>query len=205
MIVVGLTGNVAAGKSTVRRLWSAAGVPVLDADQLAREAVAPGSAGLREVIDAFGPELRTAEGALDRGAMRARVFADPEARRRLEAILHPRISTLRDAWVQAQRRSGVPLAVVEIPLLFEAGQEGSVDRVVVVDAPESIRLRRLVDERGIPAAEGARIIAAQLDPAMKRERAHFVIDNAGSEAELAAAAAEVLHRLRREAGGEGPA
>ncbi|TVP42288.1 MAG: dephospho-CoA kinase [Gemmatimonadales bacterium] len=197
---VGLTGNVASGKSTVARRWAAAGVPVVSADDLAREAVAPGSAGLEAVVEAFGDAMLDSAGELDRPKLRAAVFADPEARARLEGILHPRIARLRSAWVTDRTREGHRLVVSEIPLLFEAGLEDAVDRIVLVDAPREERCRRLVEDRGLDPAQARQIIDAQLDPAAKRPRSHHVIDNDGSLAELEARADGVLADLRQEAG-----
>jgi dephospho-CoA kinase len=197
---VGLTGNVASGKSTVAGRWAAAGVPVVSADDLAREAVAPGSEGLEAVVEAFGDAVLDSAGELDRPRLRARVFADPEARARLEGILHPRIARLRSAWVADRVREGHRLVVSEIPLLFEAGLEDAVDRIVLVDAPRQERRRRLVEGRGLDADEADRIIDAQMDPAAKRPRSHHVIDNDGSLADLEARADRVLADLRQEAG-----
>lgn len=196
MIVVGLTGNVASGKSTVARLWAAAGVPVLSADELAREAVRRGSAGLAAVVEAFGPEVLDGAGELDRAAMRERVFRDADARQELEAILHPRIAHLREGWLAAQRDRGVPLVVNEIPLLFEAGLEETVDRIVLVDAPEAERLRRLVQDRGLDPGEARRMMESQSPAPGKRARAHHVIDNDGTPEALAGAATAVLEALR---------
>jgi len=196
MIEVGLTGNVAAGKSTVARVWAAAGVPVLDADALAREAVAPGSEGLAELVQAFGAEILTPAGELDRSRMRERVFRDPAARLRLEAILHPRIGALRRRWVEARREEGRDLVVSEVPLLFEAGLEEDFDIVVFIDAPEDERLRRLVQDRGIPEDEGRRIMESQGDPHEKRQRSDRVLTNDGSTEALETAALRLLAELR---------
>lgn len=200
LMQVGLTGNVASGKSTVARRWAEAGVPVVSADALARQVVEPGSEGLARVVETFGREVLTETGELDRARLRARVFADPGARARLEALLHPLIAGRREAWVVARRSEGHRLVVSEIPLLFEAGLEGAVDRIVLVDAPPAERLRRLVEDRGLEPAEARRILHAQMDPELKRARAHHVIENDGSLEELDARADAVLAHLRREAG-----
>lgn len=197
MIVVGLTGNVASGKSTVARLWAEAGVPVVSADDLAREVVRAGSEGLARVVEAFGPEVLDGDGALDRARMRDRVFRDPGARKRLEAILHPRIAALRDRWIAEQRVAGAPLVVTEIPLLYEAGLTGTVDCIVLVDAPEVVRLHRMVRDRGLPLEEARRIIDAQMPAAEKRRTAHHVIENEGTPEALEEAAAALLERLLR--------
>ncbi|HSG47816.1 MAG TPA: dephospho-CoA kinase [Longimicrobiales bacterium] len=195
MITVGLTGNVAAGKSAVARAWSQAGIPVLSADELARQAVAPGTPGLAEVVAAFGPHVLDSRGAMDRDRMRDRVFRDPEARARLEGIIHPRVREGRDRWLRERRGDGETLAVVEIPLLFEIGAQDQVDRVVVVDAPPEERLRRLVEIRGLDPDEARRVMASQMDPETKRAGAHHVVENGGDLDALRRRAALVLAAL----------
>ncbi len=194
---VALTGNVAAGKSAVSALWVAEGVPVVSADELARRAVEPGSSGLDAVRETFGQGVIASDGSLDRGALRSRVFGNEEARKRLEAIVHPRVWALREAWMRERREAGDPLVVAEIPLLFETGREADFDVVVLVDAPAEVRLGRLVETRGLAEDEARRIIAAQMDPAEKRRRADIVIDNAASLDALRARAAEVLDEVRQ--------
>lgn len=196
---VGLTGNVASGKSTVARVWADEGVPVLDADVLARQAVEPGSPGLREVAAAFGTEILHPDGTLDRGALRSTVFRDPVARGRLEAILHPRIAALRDRWMAEQRAAGSPLVVLEIPLLFEAGLEDTVDEIVLVDAPAEHRRARLEELRGLDPGEARRMMDAQMDPLLKRQRADHVLENAETVDRLRREALDLLGRLRARA------
>ncbi|MBM4184610.1 MAG: dephospho-CoA kinase [Gemmatimonadetes bacterium] len=203
MISVGLTGNVGSGKSTVAELWSAAGVPVVSADDLSREAVLPGTPGLAAVRAAFGDGVLGADGTLDRTRLRAVVFQDAQARARLEGILHPLIAELRARWIDERRRAGDPLVVSEVPLLFERGLERDFDVTVLVDAPEATRLERLVHQRGIDASEARRIMAAQMDPARKRAAADHVIDNGGSRDHLEQEAARVLASLRGQASGGG--
>jgi len=195
LISVALTGNAASGKSTVADLWRRAGVPVVGADDLARQVVEPGTPGLDALVAAFGRDVLADDGWLDRARLRARVLDDDEARRVLEAILHPRIQTARDRWMRARWAEGAPLVVSEIPLLFEIGAEGEFDAVVLVDAPEALRLRRLV-ERGLSEAEARSLMAAQMDASHKRARADFVIDNAGTREALAREAERVLRTLR---------
>lgn len=199
MIRVGLTGNVASGKSEVARAWAEAGVPVVSADELAREAVSPGSPGLREVVEAFGAEVLAPDGTLDRAGLRRRVFEDEEARRRLEGILHPRIAQLRKQWLRERAREEASVVVSEIPLLYESGLEGEFDVVVVVHAPREDRRRRLMERRGLSREEADRIMAAQGDPDEKRRRADHVLPNDGTLEELRARAAELLEKLRRTA------
>lgn len=200
MLSVALTGNVAAGKSAVAARWAEVGVPVISADQLAREAVVPGSTGLRAVTEAFGPDVLAVDGSLDRGRLRDVVFNDPTARQRLEDILHPMIWQLRDRWLNERRAEGASLVVSEIPLLFETGRTADFDAVVLIDAPVSLRRARLVSDRGIGGEEADRMIAAQLDPEAKRSASDFVVDNDGSREDLIEEADAVLAVLRERAG-----
>ncbi|SVB70026.1 uncharacterized protein METZ01_LOCUS222880, partial [marine metagenome] len=142
-VSVGLTGNIAAGKSTVAEIWADEGIPVLCSDELAREVVMPDSGGLKDVERAFGRNILNQDGSLDREALSALVFSEDEARRQLERILHPRIGVLRDRWMRKQLSSRSPLTVCEVPLLFETGLESEFDVSVFVDSSEEIRLARL--------------------------------------------------------------
>jgi dephospho-CoA kinase len=199
VLSVALTGNVASGKSAVAGIWREAGVPVVSADDLARKAVEPGSPGLAEIEAEFGPGIRAADGSLDRAELRSRVFGDEAARTRLEAILHPRIEDLRNEWLEARRGEGHALVVSEIPLLFEIGAEDRFDATVLVHAPAGERLRRMLASRELEEEEARRIMAAQMDPEAKRERADYVLDNDGSREELEGRARELLRRLRSRA------
>jgi dephospho-CoA kinase len=196
---VGLTGNVASGKSTVARVWAGMGVPVVSADELAREVVEPGTPGLAAVVEAFGSDVLAGDGLLDRAALRKRVFREPSERERLEAILHPRIRERRAGWEAARLAEGHRIVVSEIPLLFEADLASDFDRVVVVHASPDERRRRLVEERGLAPEEADRIMASQGDPEEKRRRADHVLMNEGSREELEAGAQRLMKRLRREA------
>jgi len=193
---VGLTGNAASGKSTVARMWAEAGVPVIDADQLAREAVAAGTAGLQAVVHAFGSEILAPDGSLDRGKLGKRVFANPRERRRLETLLHPRIAELRSDWIQARAQEGHPLVVSEIPLLYEVGMEGEFDQVVHVHVPREVSKSRLIRDRGLAPASADGVLEAQVDSETKVARADYVIENTGSRAELKARALDVLNQLQ---------
>lgn len=200
MLSVALTGNVASGKTAVADRWRTLGVPVVSADELARRAVVPGSEGLDRVVEAFGDEMLSAEGSLARDRLRALVFEDPAARRRLEEILHPIVWKLREEWLNDRRAEGASVVVSEIPLLFETGREGDFDAVVLVDAPAEIRRRRMVRDRGLEPSEAGRIIDAQMDAEQKRKRADFVIDNVGSLSDLEVMADRILAGLRGRAG-----
>jgi dephospho-CoA kinase len=179
---VGLTGGIASGKSTVAAILRELGAVVIDADRLARDVVAPGTPGLAAVVDAFGPDVLTADGALDRAALARRVFDDPEARRRLEGIVHPLVR--RAAAAEEEAAPDGVLVVHDIPLLVETGQAGSFDAVLVVDVPEELQLERMLADRGWSREEALSRIAAQAARTDRVAAATHLIDNTGSLAEL---------------------
>ena len=181
-----LTGNIASGKSTVASLLAAHGATIIDADRLAREAVAPGSAGLDAVVGRFGSQVLQADGTLDRVALRHRVFNDAAAREALNAIVHPAVRRLRDTAVQAAQARGDRIIISDIPLLFEVGLEHSFDGVIVVDAPPPERLARMVRDRGLSEADAQAMIDAQWPSERKRAGATWIVDNTGSRDALAA-------------------
>jgi dephospho-CoA kinase len=191
-LVVALTGGVAAGKSAVTRRFGALGVPVHDADVAAREVIAPGSEGLAEVVSAFGADVLDERGQLDRPSMRRRVFADPAARRRLEAIIHPRVR----AWLRERALTdSKPYCLLAIPLLAENIAEYRwVDRVLVVDVPESEQLARLIARDGVDETLARRMIEQQASRADRLALADDVIDNRGDESSLDQAVAELHQR-----------
>ncbi|HEX7051478.1 MAG TPA: dephospho-CoA kinase [Longimicrobiales bacterium] len=201
MLRVGLTGNIGAGKSSVARVWRRLGAPVIDADALARRAVEPGTPGFAAVVRAFGDAVLDAEGRLDRAALRRRVFSDPDARKRLEAIIHPEVARLREEAEARLRAAGATIVVHEIPLLFEVGMAEEFDVIVLVDAPAPLRLRRLARDRGLDEAEARRMIEAQMPAGEKRARADIIIDNTGSPEQLEARAEQVWRELERRSRG----
>jgi dephospho-CoA kinase len=177
MLVVGLTGNIGSGKSTVARLLEVRGVPVIDADVLARDAVAPGSPALAAIIARFGASVRAADGSLDRAALRKIVFANAADRAALDAIVHPVVKARRDALLERQRESGAAVVVCDIPLLFETGIEREFDVIILVDAPRDVRLTRIEHDRALSRDEALAMIDAQLPAEGKRARSSYVIDN----------------------------
>lgn len=184
MLRVGLTGGIGSGKSTVAALLARRGAVVVDADRIAREVVEPGTPGLAAVVEAFGDDVLAADGSLDRPALAAVVFADPEARARLDGIVHPLVR--RRA---AELLAGLPddaVVVNDVPLLVETGQAGGYDLVVVVETDPGIRVARLV-ERGLPEDDARARIAAQATDEQRRAVADVVVDNRGTPEELAAA------------------
>ena len=186
---VGLTGGDASGKSTVSAILAELGAVVIDADLIAREVVARGTPGLEAVVAEFGPELLTAEGDLDRPAMGALVFGDAEARKRLEAIIHPLVHA-RSAELEAEAGDHA-VVVHDIPLLAEVGRAGSFDAVVVVDAPADLQVSRMVDERGWTRADAESRIAAQATREDRLAIATHVIDNTGTLDDLRARVEEI--------------
>ena len=198
-LIVGLTGNIAAGKSTVAKRLRRLGATVIDADKLAREAVAAGSPALRRIIERWGPEVVTSEGALDRAALRRLVFHDHDQLEELNRILHPEVMRLRSDRIARARRRGDRVIVCEVPLLFERHLADQFDRIILVDAPRPLRLERIVQERKLDEAEALAMIAAQMPAELKRARADFVIDNTGDLTELDARVAELWAELTREA------
>ena len=185
MNLIGLTGGIASGKSAVARLLAAAGVPVVDADLLAREAVAPGTEGLRGVVARFGGSVLAPDGSLDRKALAAVVFADATARHDLNAIVHPAVAALAVERLEALRARGANIAVYEVPLLFESNLEGMMDATLLVAAPERLQLARLMARDGIDEPAARARMAAQLPLDDKRRRATAVVENDGTLEDLA--------------------
>jgi dephospho-CoA kinase len=194
VIRVGLTGGVASGKSTVSEILDELGAVVIDADVLAREVVAAGSEGLREVVDAFGPELLTAEGELDRPAMGAIVFSDPDKRKVLESIIHPRV---RERAAEIEATAGPSDVVVhDIPLLAETGQATGFDAVIVVDVPAEMQVGRMVELRGMTRDDAEARVAAQASREERLAIATHVVDNTGTLDDLRGRVTEVYRELR---------
>ncbi|MGH7408806.1 MAG: dephospho-CoA kinase [Candidatus Methylomirabilales bacterium] len=200
MLVVGLTGGIATGKSTAARMLEERGAAVLDADALVRELQVPGTEVHRAILAAFGQEILAPDGTLDREKLGARVFADPAARRALEAIVHPAVTAEIARRVEALRLGGrTRLCVLEAALLVEGGPRGIVDRVVVITAPEAEQVARLRVKAGLTEEEAWRRVRAQLPSAVKARRADSVLVNAGDLASLARQVAELADALLREA------
>jgi len=199
MLLIGLTGNIASGKSTVSRLLAARGATIIDADVLARRAVEVGTPAYDKILQRWGPDVLAPDGMLDRAALRERVFADLEELEELNHIVHPEVIRLRDQLVGEAHRRGDRMVVCDIPLLFENDLAGSFDRIVLVDAPRPMRLERLVRDRALHEAEAMKMIAAQMPAELKRARADYVIDNTGTLDELEARVGEVWRELEEDA------
>lgn len=200
LVRVALTGNIASGKSVVADVWRRSGAVIIDADDLARVAVEPGTRGLHRVTRKFGLHVLDAEGRLDRAALRREVFNSERKRRALEAILHPEIEQLRQQEERRAVEQGERLVVHAIPLLFEAGLDRRFDMIVLIDAPEAVRLERLVAGRGLDREEATAMLAAQAPSAGKRARADYVIDNDAGLDELTDRAEQVWAEIRARVG-----
>jgi dephospho-CoA kinase len=179
MLKIAITGGAGSGKSTVARMFAELGAEVLDADAAAREAVAVGQPAWQELRRLYGDDYFNPDGSLNRSKLAQRVFTDPEARRRLDGLIHPRVEAELQARGAELERRGVEVVLVEVPLLFETGREGAFDRVIVVAAPEAERIRRLRDRDGRGEAEIRGILAAQWPLNDKVARADYVVDNGG--------------------------
>jgi dephospho-CoA kinase len=180
MLHVGLTGNIASGKSTVADLFRRWGATIIDADLLAREAQRAGTPVFQAIVERFGPGVVRPGGELDRRALRARVMGEAAELAALNAIVHPEVRRRAAALVGEARRAGARIVVSDIPLLFETDDPERFDAVVLVDAPAEVRRERLMRHRGLNASEADGMMAAQLPAAAKRARSTYVIDNDGS-------------------------
>ena len=200
MLLVGLTGNIASGKSSVARLLAAHGATIVDADLLAREVVQPGQPALERIVALWGDEMLNPDGTLDRAALRQRVFGHQAELDALNEIVHPEVADLSGRRVDEARERGDPIVVYDVPLLFERKLTEQFDCIVLVDAPRPVRLERLVRDRELHEAEAMKMIAAQIPAELKRARADFVIDNVGTREELAAEVSRVWAALEREKG-----
>ena len=189
--VLGLTGGVGMGKSTAARLLKKAGLPVVDSDDLAREAVQPGTEGLAEIADGFGEGFLKADGSLDRDKMASTVFQDEAARKRLETIIHPRVRAAWENRIEQWREQKRPVGVVVIPLLFEVGLQDSFDAVLCVASTASTQRSRLRGRNWSDAQIAARI-AAQMDIAQKMDLADHVLWNEGTPEQLGEQLKEIL-------------
>lgn len=188
MTMIGLTGGIASGKSTAAQRLVEHGAVLIDADAVVRELQAPGGAAIAPMLEAFGPEILQADGSLDRPALGRHVFADPQARQRLNAIIHPLVRERSEQLVEQARAQRGPEAVIvrDIPLLVETGQAGQMDLVLVIEAPRAQRIRRMVQDRGMSAEDAAARIDAQASDEQRRAVADDVLVNDGTREQLLA-------------------
>src|SRR6266545_4141612 len=199
MLNVALTGNIAAGKSTVVELFTRWGATVIDADSLARDAQAPGGAVLAAIARRFGTDVLAQDGTLDRAALRAKVMGDDKALAALNAIVHPAVQQRRLELQRAASERGDAIVINDIPLLFEVLDPAQFDAVVLVDAPIVLRRTRLRTLRGLSNEDADRMIAAQMPAERKRPQSQYVIENAGTLADLEKEAQRVFAELRKRA------
>jgi dephospho-CoA kinase len=195
-LIVGVTGGIASGKSTVARAFAALGVPWVDADDVAREVVEPGEPALAEIAERFGVRILQADGSLNRRALREIVFAEPSERLWLESVTHPRIRERIIAHLERLQNEGAPYVLLVSPLLFESGQSEMVDRCLVIDVPESVQIARTASRDDVDERQARAIVAAQMPRSERLARADDVVDNSGSEEHLAAQVAELDRRYR---------
>src|SRR6266699_3415289 len=202
MIRIGLTGNIASGKSEVARMLADRGATVIDADVLAREAVRPETQALRDIVKRWGKDILKKDGSLDRKALRQIVFADQNELDALNRIVHPGVTRLRDREIAIAKERGDPIVVCVIPLLFERNIVEEFDAIILVDAPRPLRLERLVATRGLEGTEAMNMIVAQMPAELKRARADYVIENNGSLDKLERDVDALWSSLQRNAAGE---
>jgi dephospho-CoA kinase len=201
MLLVGLTGNIGSGKSTVAQMLSERGATIIDADVLARRAVELGTTAYAKIVARWGSSILAPDGHLDRAALRRVVFADHAQLEELNQIVHPEVERLRARLIEQAKRRGDRVVVCDIPLLFERHMTDRFDRIVLVDANRVIRLERLVKERGLRETEAMDMIAAQMPAELKRARADFIIENDGTFAQLERRVHDVWTALLQEEAG----
>jgi dephospho-CoA kinase len=201
MLLVGLTGNIGSGKSTVARMLSERGATIIDADVLARRAVELGTPAHTRIVARWGRAVVAPDGHLDRAALRRVVFADQAQLEELNEIVHPEVERLRERLVDEARARGDRIVVCDIPLLFEKGMADRFDRIVLVDAQRPIRLERLLQDRGLQTTEAMEIIAAQMPAELKRARADYIIENNGTLTQLERRVQDLWASLMRDTTG----
>ncbi|MBI5568785.1 MAG: dephospho-CoA kinase [Desulfomonile tiedjei] len=197
MLVVGLTGGIAAGKTTVSRLFEDLGVPVICADELAREAVEPGAPALADIRRVFGPTVIDDAGGLDRVGMAKVVFQDPAKRKILEEIVHPRVAEAKEKRLGELQRAGHRIVMVDVPLLYESGWDHLFDLVIVVYAPAQVQLERLMQRDHMPLEEARSRLDAQMPIEDKRKLADRVVDNSGTPEQTRAQVQRTWEELER--------
>ncbi|WP_442489857.1 dephospho-CoA kinase [Halomonas litopenaei] len=196
-MIIGLTGGIASGKSTVARLFGDLGARWVDADDIAREVVAPGEPALKAIVDRYGDAILTREGRLDRAALRALVFADEKERRWLEATTHPRVRERLVARLSLLRQQDAPYILLVSPLLFESGQVDMVQRTLVVDVPEALQIERTTERDDVDQAQAKAIVASQMGRDERLALADDVITNDGDLAALSGAVTALDATYRR--------
>ena len=199
MLLIGLTGNIASGKSQVAKMLAERGATLIDADELAREAVEPETQAMRDIVKRWGKDVLKDDGTLDRAALRQIVFADQNELDALNRIVHPGVTRLRDREIAIAKERGDQIVVCVIPLLFERNLVEEFDAIVLVDAPRPLRLERMVATRGIEETDAMNMIASQMPAELKRARADYVIENTGSLGDLERDVDALWSSLQRDA------
>jgi len=197
-LIIGLTGGIATGKSMVSSLLARHGSALVDADQIAREIVEPGRPALLAIVEAFGSEVLTKDGALDRKKLGEMVFADHEQRKKLEAILHPEIRELMKHRIEElEQRNPEQLIVADIPLLYESGLQSMFKEIIVVYVPRELQIQRLMSRDGLSVDLAEQRLLAQMPIEQKRELADWIIDNSGTSEQTENQVIAFLHRKER--------
>jgi len=197
-MIIGVTGGIASGKSTVARAFAALGAPWVDADDVAREVVEPGEPALQEIAARYSrARVLNEDGTLNRRALREIVFADPAERRWLESVTHPRIRARLTEHLARLEATGAPYVLLVSPLLFESGQSEMTDRTLVIDVPEALQIERTAARDDVDEAQARAIVAAQMPRAERLARADDVLDNGGSEAQMQRRVAELDNYYRQ--------
>jgi dephospho-CoA kinase len=194
--LVGLTGGIASGKSTVAKILKDLGAAIVDADALSREVVSPGHDGWNEIVDTFGREVLQADQTLDRQKLRTLIFNNPEARKKLEAIIHPRVRALAETRIREHGATGFAIVVYEVPLLFEGNLQQWLRPVILVACDVNVQRQRLQQRDGLDAAAAQKHIDAQMSLEEKRKLADYVIENDGSLADLENQVRAVLAKIK---------
>ncbi len=195
MKLVGLTGGIASGKSTVAKILERLGAAIVNADELAREVVEPGREAWKEIIAAFGPQVLQTDQSLDRQKLRTLIFNQPEARKRLESIIHPRVRALAEERIRQHAAAGYSVVIYEVPLLFEGNLQEWLRPVILVACDMETQTARLQERDHLTAADARKHIAAQMSLAEKRRRADYIIENNGSLEDLERQTQEILKKI----------
>lgn len=197
MKIIGLTGGIGSGKSTVARSLQKHGFPIVDADLIAREIVEPGQPALAELTKEFGEDILNADGSLDRGLLASRAFTNKDTTQRLNNITHPRINQRTQELFDEARENGAEAVIYDMPLLIDKGLHKDMDATIVVHAAEHVRLERLTTKRGLDADDVRRRINAQIDDETRKQHADILLDNNGTEEDLTKQIAEAVDKIKQ--------
>lgn len=197
MKIIGLTGGIGSGKSTVARSLQKHGFPIVDADLIAREIVEPGQPALAELTKEFGEDILNADGSLDRGLLASRAFTNKDTTQRLNNITHPRINQRTQELFDEARENGAEAVIYDMPLLIDKGLHKDMDATIVVHAAEHVRLERLTTKRGLDVDDVRRRINAQIDDEMRKQHADILLDNNGTEEDLTKQIADAVDKIKQ--------